>query len=352
MNKYYNKCKVLVTGHTGFKGSWLTNWLNLLGAEVYGISLPEEENNLHYKKLKLNNKSSYIDIRDFDSLKKCIETFEPTIIFHLAAQALVRKSYNDPRETYETNVIGTLNLYEAAKNIESIKAIVSVTSDKVYQNLEKEYQYKESDKLGGFDPYSSSKACAEIMTESYRKSFFSNNKNSIKLATVRAGNVIGGGDWSEDRLIPDLIKSVKKDSATLIRNPNSIRPWQHVLDPLYGYLLVGQKLLNNENFENLVWNFGPTESKIWKVHDVLIECKKNWSKINWELQKVDQNLLHEANTLMLDSTKAKNELSWNPVWDTSEAIKRTIDWYHNMIDGDNIITESQIKEYLSEVNLS
>jgi len=245
-NGIYRNKTVLITGHTGFKGSWLSLWLKKLGAYVIGYSLKEYPNTKHFFELKLDVENIFADVRDRDTLKKAIITYKPDIIFHLAAQSLVRESYRDPIATYETNVIGTLNLLEAVRNCEAVKAIVNVTTDKVYENKKQDSGYKETDNLGGFDPYSSSKACSEILTSSYRDSFFNNNKHKILIASARAGNVIGGGDWANDRLIPDITRAVIKKEKVKIRNPASVRPWQHVLEPLSGYLLLGQKLLEGK----------------------------------------------------------------------------------------------------------
>jgi CDP-glucose 4,6-dehydratase len=347
MKEAYNGQKVLITGHNGFKGSWLTTYLNMLGADVLGISLPTDQRNLHYRVLKLNNKEHLIDIENYDELKSIVKKFNPKIIFHLAAQPLVRESYLNPRQNYSTNVLGSLNIYEAARECKSIKVLISVTTDKVYHNTEQKYHYKESDILGGHDPYSASKACVEIMTDSYRKSFL-NDDSQLKIATVRAGNVIGGGDWNDDRLIPDAIKAAIEDRTMPVRNPQSIRPWQHVLDPIYAYLLLGQRLLNNESFDSLSWNFGPDESYTWTVEEVLNECQKQWNKISWESKKSDAEP-HEAGTLLLDISKAKKELNWKPVWDTKTAIRKSIEWYQCFFEKNEIITQKQILEYQQDL---
>jgi CDP-glucose 4,6-dehydratase len=345
---YLNR-KVMVTGHTGFKGSWLCSWLHMMGAEVMGVSLSPDTEPNHFDLLSLPVKSAIIDIRDAKSVRDTFSSFKPEIVFHLAAQPLVRKSYVDPALTYETNVIGTLHVYEACRQTPEVKAIVSITTDKVYENREWPWGYRESDALGGHDPYSSSKACAEILSESYRKSFFEadTSANKILLSTVRAGNVIGGGDWSEDRLIPDSVKSAAKGETTLIRNPHSIRPWQHVLEPLYAYLLIGQKLLENDVSAATSWNIGPLHERDWTVGEIMNECSEIWSSITWTSENRDAHpVLHEAGTLKLDCSKAVHYLDWAPVWDTRKALEKTIHWYKNFYEAGKVSTFEDIEEYI------
>lgn len=343
---FWNGKKVLVTGHTGFKGSWLSFWLKMLGAEVCGYSLaPETSPNL-FENLDLENqiKSVTGDICDLENFKKTLEQFKPDAVFHLAAQSLVRRSYRQPIETYQTNVIGTINILEAVRNTESVKTVVAITTDKVYENKEWLWAYRENERLGGFDPYSNSKACAELAVSSYRNSFFADGKTLV--ATARAGNVIGGGDWSEDRLLPDVFRSLIFGKSLEIRNPNSIRPWQHVLEPLSGYLMLAEKLLEgNKDFAE-AWNFGPAEEDSQSVGNVLEIIKSVWKdSVSWKLD--DKVQPHEARLLKLDSTKAKTELGWMPKLNLEEAVKLTADWYRGVKENKNLIdlTKDQIEFY-------
>ena len=347
----YKGKKVLITGHTGFKGSWLTYWLKEIGAEVFGYSLKPITELNHFDLLKSDLKSSYNNICDLKRFKKFINETNPEIIFHLAAQPLVRQSYIDPIETYQTNVIGTANLLESIKNNQFVKAVIVITTDKCYKNLNQSQGYKESDVLGGYDPYSSSKACVELLVSSFRDSFFNpkeyGNKHQVLISTARAGNVIGGGDWSEDRLIPDLIKNAFSGKKTKIRFPNSTRPWQHVLDPLMGYLMLGEKLLKGETQFAEAWNFGPEEFDVLSVKELAMKSKKSWDKIDFEVQK-NQNELHEANLLSLNIDKAKTLLGWKPKWNSSVAIEKTIEWYQKFYNSNIILTDKQLKEFISQ----
>ncbi|NLK23063.1 MAG: CDP-glucose 4,6-dehydratase [Clostridiales bacterium] len=342
---YKNK-KVIITGHTGFKGTWLTLILKKLGAEVLGYSLEPNTNPSLFNICNLNNgiKNFYGDIRNDKFLEEVIKEFNPDIIFHLAAQPLVRLSYKNPKLTYETNVIGTLNIYEAARKCSNLKAIVSITADKCYENREWVYGYRENDPMGGYDPYSSSKGCVELLSNSYRKSFF--EKEGILLATCRAGNVIGGGDWAEDRLIPDFVRAVSKNEKIIIRNPLATRPWQHVLEPLRGYLSIGLKLLEGDKDFAEGWNFRPNDSDILSVKNVLDESIRIWGKGNYELDKNENP--HEAMSLKLDISKAKAKLKWNPKYNVHEAINETINWYKEYYNGNKNMkeyTEKQIEKY-------
>ena len=335
---YKNK-KVLITGHTGFKGSWLSVYLNMLGAKVYGFSLKPKENSL-YEFINSESfiKKSYIeDINNYNSINKVINKLKPDFIFHLAAQAIVRKSYNEPLETFNTNIIGTVNLLNSLKTLKESCNVIIITTDKVYENKEKKYPYKEFDELGGYDPYSSSKACAEIITNSYRRSFF--NLKNIKshkkaICTVRAGNVIGGGDWTEDRIIPDLVKSFSKNLTLKIRNPNAIRPWQHVIDPIYAYLLIGHKLLKKPKLFSRPWNIGPNIEDTLSVREMVDICSNHWP--NKKIKYLNEDsIFHEANLLMLDISDSKNILKWSPKLDVNESIELTINWYKNFYNGGN-----------------
>lgn len=347
MNKsFWNGKKVLLTGHTGFKGSWLAFWLKMTGAAVCGYALaPETEPNL-FENLKIENEIESVigDVRDLPHFEKVTRDFQPEIVFHLAAQPLVRRSYRQPVETYTTNVIGTVNVLEAIRQTDSVKSVVIVTTDKVYENKEWLWAYRETERLGGFDPYSNSKACAELAVSAYRNSFFAGGETLI--ATARAGNVIGGGDWSEDRLLPDVFRSLCFGESLSIRNPNSIRPWQHVLEPLSGYLLLAEKLYAGEKDFADAWNFGPSEEDSKPVGWVLEEIRKIWAEdVNWKI--ADGNQPHEANLLKLDSAKAKNKLHWIPKLSLTEAIESTVDWYKNFKENKDLIelTQKQIEVY-------
>ena len=351
---FWDKKRVLVTGHTGFKGSWLTLWLDFLGCDVFGVSDQSKGINSIYEQAKLynvvqNNRlgfSEFINILDQGSLKKTFETFEPEIIFHLAAQPLVIESYKDPRLTYETNVMGTVNVLEAGKKVESIKAILSVTTDKVYENSGQIWGYRETDRLGGFDPYSSSKACADIVTQSYFSSFY--RDLGIGIAPTRAGNVIGGGDWSEYRLIPDIYKSIRQNEPLQLRFPNAVRPWQHVLEPLYGYIQLAEKLVTEPAKFSRPFNFGPKLEDTLSVTQV---CEIMSAALDTELKlkKVDQVIFHEADLLKLDSTLARNLLGWSQKLTSEAAVKLTVDWHKNVLDRDlaRQTTLKQIEEYIS-----
>lgn len=347
-NTYRGKT-VLVTGHTGFKGSWLCLWLIKMGAKVVGYSIDIPTDPAHIKLLQLEMKSVIGDILDVNSLQKCINENNPEIIFHLAAQSLVRESYKDPIKTYQTNVIGTLNILEAARNCSSIKAIINVTTDKVYENLEQDIAYKESDRLGGYDIYSSSKACSEILSSSYRNSFLNlasyGKTHHILLATARAGNVIGGADWAADRLIPDVIKASIKKEKVVIRNITSVRPWQHVLEPLSGYLMLGQKLLEGKIEFADAWNFGPNYEQCMTVEALLNLMHQKWTQIGWEYQP-NVNNVHEANLLKLDSTKSIELLHWNSVLGIDATLEMTINWYRKYYEENQLNSIKDIENYL------
>lgn len=342
----YKNLKVLVTGHTGFKGGWLVLWLSSLGADVVGYSLPPNTEPAMFNVLNLKNKCTSIfgDIRDKEHLKKVFAEQKPNIVFHLAAQPLVRLSYFEPVETYETNLIGALNMLEAAKNCPSVKAFVNVTTDKCYENKEIERGYKEHEPMGGHDMYSSSKGCVEIMSASYRRSFLQGGK-PYAMATARAGNVIGGGDWALDRLIPDCVKSINAGEKIEIRNPVAVRPWQHVLEPLSGYLLLGQKLLESGAKYAEGFNFGPKEESVLTVADVAQRIVKYYGKGEVVVGKKDD--LHEANLLMLNVEKAGEILGWTPTYNADEAIKETVEWYKRFYSGDEMLefTLAQIAKY-------
>ena len=343
----YKGRRCLVTGDSGFKGSWLVAWLSQMGAEVVGYALPPNTETNHKSLLQTKYRSIEGNILDIETLKSVFEEFQPEIVFHLAAQSLVRYSYENPIETYQTNVIGTLNIFEVSRQTESVKAIVNVTSDKCYENREWIWGYRENDPMGGYDPYSSSKGCAELLTQSYRKSYFDGTTRKTLLASARAGNVIGGGDWSLDRLIPDLVKAAAVGGETEIRNPLATRPWQHVLDPLSGYLMLGWKLLSGEKEFADGWNFGPDLSSNLSVREITDEAKTFWSKIKYNVSTNKENH-HEANLLMLDCSKSNKLLKWTPVWNRSETIRKTIVWYKDFYDNGVINTEEDIAQYVED----
>jgi len=344
LERTFKNKKVIVTGHTGFKGSWLTLWLSMLGADLYGISLKPKRRNDHFNLIKTDLESHYADIRDNNRIKTLIKKIDPDLIFHLAAQPLVRESYLSPLDTWNTNVIGTANILNAARSCERLKGIVIVTSDKCYENREIVKSYKESDPMGGHDPYSSSKGACELLVNSFRKSFFTSSKQLV--ASARAGNVIGGGDWSEDRLIPDIARAVKSNSNILIRSPQATRPWQHVLDCLNGYLHLGESLLKGKKEYAQAWNFGPNKSGNLKVIDVINMIVAEWESVSYETQQTAD--LHEANLLYLDNSKAKRYLNWRPVWCVKKSILKTIEWYKVFQESRQIISEDQIKKFMMD----
>ena len=343
-NFWKNK-KILITGHTGFKGSWLTIWLKKLGADITGFSksVPTNPSLFETVNIEKDIKSVVGDIQNYELLKETIRKCQPEIIFHMAAQSLVIKSYSNPIETFSTNVMGTVNLLYAVKETKKPKIVINITSDKCYENNESLEGYTEDDPMGGYDPYSSSKGCAELITKSFRKSFFnSDHENNIGLASVRAGNVIGGGDWAENRLIPDIIRAIKNKENIKIRNPNALRPWQHVLDPLNGYISLAEKLWDDQTKYSEGWNFGPEKNEVKPVSWIIEKFNELWkNKINWV---VGDNELHEANNLILNCQKAKSRLGWNSKINTETALKLTIEWYTKYFDGENMreVTEEQI----------
>lgn len=341
-HEIYKNKKVFITGHTGFKGSWLALWLHELGAEVAGYSLPPDELS-HFNLLNLKIKNYFSDINDEKILNNAMAEFKPDIVFHLAAQPLVRDSYSDPITTYNTNVTGSLKVYLAALKAH-VPALVSITTDKVYDNKEWDRGYREDDLLGGHDPYSSSKACMELMTDSFKKSFL--GKGEMLMATARAGNVIGGGDWAKDRLIPDLVRNASKNITTPMRNPHSVRPWQHVLEPLNGYLLLGDKLLRGKKEFATSYNFGPSLTDNITVQDVANFSKKTWNAINFKMES-QPDQLHEAGLLKLDISKAEKELNWHPLWNAEEAISFTVDWYKNYYLENKISSKEDLKKFIS-----
>ena len=318
--------RVLVTGHTGFKGGWLSLWLQHLGAEVVGYSLPPAgtPNLFAVGDIANDMTSIFGDIRDLDALLATFDKHKPEVVFHLAAQSLVRASYVDPVGTYATNVVGTVHVLEAARRCAGARAFVNVTSDKCYENREQASPYRESDILGGHDPYSSSKACAELVTAAYRNSFFSGR--GVAVATARAGNVIGGGDWAQDRLVPDLVRAIERKEPLVVRNPNAIRPWQHVLEPVSGYLLLSEQLWRDGPRFAQAWNFGPSMDDAKPVQWIVERLVRLWGDgTRWTVDASPQP--HEAQNLTLDSAKARDLLGWRPRWTIEQAMASVVEWY-------------------------
>ena len=346
LNFFVNK-RIFITGHNGFKGSWLSYILDKNKSIVKGYSLSPNTSPSLFSELKFSNNFSSIiaDINHFDKLKKEIVDFKPDIIFHLAAQPIVIESYNHPKYTFDTNFTGTLNLLEILREMDSKCVCLFITTDKVYANTEQKQSFKEDDRLGGDDPYSASKAASEILINSYLKSYFS--KSKVSIASVRAGNVIGGGDWSKYRLIPDIVRAHKDKSHLDVRNPKAVRPWQHVLEPLFGYIKLAKKLSNDKIKYSGSWNFGPEEDDIKTVGEVINIAKKAGMEFSYSEGEVKK--YHEANFLSLDISKSKNTLSWNPKWSSEKAIKKTIEWYINFYKQHNTqqLMENDIKSYLN-----
>jgi len=343
--------RVLLTGHTGFKGSWMSLWLQSMGAQVTGYALAPPTDPSLFEAAKVGKGMTSIigDIRDLEHLRAVFAEHKPEIVIHMAAQPLVRYSYIEPVETYSTNVMGTVNLLEAVRSTKSVKAVVNVTSDKCYENREWAWGYRENEAMGGFDPYSSSKGCAELVAAAYRNSYFNPEKykeHGVALASVRAGNVIGGGDWAEDRLIPDIIRAIAQNKPVNIRNPHAIRPWQHVLEPLSGYLLLAQKLYEEGASYGEGWNFGPNDEDAKPVQWIVEKLTKAWGEgASWKLD--GGNHPHEAHYLKLDCSKAKARLDWHPRWHLDQALGAIIDWQRAYRDGKDMgeFSLAQIKGY-------
>jgi len=344
--------RVLITGHTGFKGSWLALWLQSMGAEVIGYALPPNTSPSMFELAEIAKGMTNIegDVRDLTHLRQVFSQYNPEIVIHMAAQALVRYSYLEPVETYATNVMGTVNILEAVRHTDSVKVVINVTSDKCYENQEWEWGYRENEAMGGYDPYSNSKGCSELVTSSYRQSFFNPQKyelHGVAVASARAGNVIGGGDWSDDRLIPDIMQAIMAGDDVVIRNPKAIRPWQHVLEPLSGYLTLAQKLHKDGAMYAQAWNFGPNDNDARPVQWIAEELTKQWGhKAKWKTD--DNDHPHEANYLKLDCSKAKTYLDWQPRWQLHETLAEIIEWYRGYLENQNLreLSLSQIKKYI------
>lgn len=344
---FWKARRVFITGHTGFKGGWLSLWLQSLGAEVHGFSLlpPTNPNLFSTARIEMGMSSSTIaDIRNLEQLTTAIQKAQPEIVFHLAAQPLVRYSYQNPVETYAVNVVGVVNLLEAVRASAGIKALVNVTTDKCYENREWPWAYRENEALGGYDPYSSSKGCAELVTAAYRNSFLAGQ--GIPVATARAGNVIGGGDWAADRLLPDIFRAIDSGTPLVIRSPSSIRPWQHVLEPLSGYLILAENLYQRGQEFAEAWNFGPVDDDAKTVLWILEHISRRTQKLSWQITTDEQS--HEATYLKLDSSKAHSRLLWHQRWRLTTALGKTLDWHRAWLSGQDMqaITLAQINEYL------
>jgi CDP-glucose 4,6-dehydratase len=350
---FYRGKKVFITGHTGFKGSWLCLWLHALGAEVRGYALDPPTNPSLFELCKINQlvQSTIADVRDGSSLTKAMLAAQPEIVIHMAAQPLVRDSYKIPVETYAINVMGTVNLFEAVRACKTVKAVINVTTDKCYENKEWIWGYRENEPLGGYDPYSNSKACSELVTSAYRSSFFNPRDHAthgVGVASARAGNVIGGGDWATDRLIPDCIRAILEKKKVIIRNPEAIRPWQHVLEPLSGYLALAQKLYEDGPRYSEAWNFGPDDSDAKPVEWLVRQLCSKWE--NNASYTIDQGKhLHEAHYLKLDCSKAETELGWHPQWDLEKALNSIIEWTKVYAAQKDVaaMCRKQIQEYVS-----
>lgn len=353
--EFWRGKRVLITGHTGFKGSWLSLWLQKLGAQVSGYALPPptEENLFNLAAVGERMESVFGDIRNRETLRQAFDRFRPEIVFHLAAQALVRASYTEPVETYQVNVMGTVHVLEAVRSTRGCRAIVNVTSDKCYENKEWTWGYREQDPMGGHDPYSSSKGCSELVTAAYRSSFFGDaNGSTVGVASARAGNVIGGGDFSRDRIIPDFMAAFAQHKPLYVRNPDAIRPWQHVLEPLSGYLLLAEKLWEQPREYAQGWNFGPAPDDIRPVRWIVERLNTHsGNQLRWEIDTRPKP--HEAGLLMLDSAKARLLLGWTPRWTLDQALKMVIGWHSAHQRGESLrpVVQQQIDQYQSAATL-
>lgn len=346
---FWNNKRVYITGHTGFKGSWLSIWLHSLGAVVKGYALTPPTTPSLYEEAKVSNiiESEIGDIRNLQQLNKSMVDFNPDILIHMAAQPLVRLSYLEPIETYEINVMGTAKVLEAARNCQHLKSIVSVTTDKCYENREWVWGYREDEPMGGFDPYSSSKGCAELVTSAYRRSFMV--EKGIGLATARAGNVVGGGDWAADRLIPDILRAFENKEPVVVRNPMAVRPWQHVLEPLSGYLVLAQQLFEHPGDYAEGWNFGPHDDDARPVDWILNHMVSKWPGSSWELDTNSHP--HEAAFLKLDISKAKARLHWQPTWHLEKTLQNIITWHQAWLNNEDmqLACANEINEYMRDM---
>jgi CDP-glucose 4,6-dehydratase len=343
---FWKNKSILITGHTGFKGGWLSLWLNSLGAQVHGYALAPSSTPSFFKEANIESimaSHTVADIRDVNMLESTFKFARPEIVFHLAAQPLVRESYIDPVETFTTNVVGTINLFEMVRKISSVRAVINVTTDKCYENKESLKPFVENDSIGGYDPYAASKGCSELITASYRQSFLA--ENDVALASARAGNVIGGGDWSKDRLIPDFLRALDSGEDLIIRSPDAIRPWQHVLEPLKGYLQLGEKLITEGQSYAEAWNFGPSDKNTKTVEFILKKLNQEFPQAKWDIDRSTQP--YEAHYLALDSTKANKKLKWQPRWKLDDALDSIISWHHAWHNRDNMqhFSLSQINDY-------
>lgn len=347
---FYRRRRVLVTGDTGFKGSWLALWLRDLGADVRGFALPPARDQDLFNTAKVGDAIQHGegDLRDRSAVERCFDEFQPEVVFHLAAQALVRRSYDDPKETFDTNVGGSVNLLEAIRKSSSVRSLIYVTSDKCYHNREWVWGYRETDELGGHDPYSASKAAAEIVFESYRASFFT-SVPGLGVASARAGNVIGGGDWAKDRIIPDCILALQESRPILLRNPHATRPWQHVLEPLYAYLLLGANLAVEAKKYSGAWNFGPESQSIKTVQDLAQAVIVSWGQ--GQIEILPNKGPHEAGILHLNCDKAHQSLAWRPVWSFARTVAATVEWYREFHHGADAkrLTLKQIQAFTADL---
>jgi len=348
-SNFWRNKRVLVTGHTGFKGGWVSLWLQTMGAELRGIALdpPTQPSLFEVANVAKGMDHQLADIRDFDRIKYLLSDFKPEIVIHMAAQPLVRYSYQQPIETYSTNVMGSVHVLEAARLSGSVKSIVNITTDKCYENKEWVWGYRENEPMGGHDPYSSSKGCVELVSRAYRDSFL--KKEGIAMATVRAGNVIGGGDWAHDRLVPDILRALERNEPVQIRNPHAIRPWQHVLEPLHGYLIVAQRLFENGQAFAEGWNFGPREEDAKPVEWIVARMCEAWGQnARWVIQPGDHP--HEAHYLKLDISMAKQRLEWLPQWNLETALFKIIDWHKAWLSKSDMHAQciQQISQYQSQ----
>ena len=351
LQSVYEGKKVFITGDTGFKGSWLSIWLNLLGAEVFGYALDPKSEEDNFQVCKLDNKINHLtgDVTDKNKLTEYMKKVKPEIVFHLAAQPLVLESYLNPVETFKTNIMGTVNLLEAIRETDSVKCVVIITTDKVYKNNEWQWGYRENDALGGKDPYSASKAAVELVVDSYKHSFFNKN-DSCKIVTVRAGNVIGGGDWAENRIVPDFIRAVKNKENLLLRNPWHTRPWQHVLEPLGGYLLLAAKMFETKNEYGGAWNFGPAADQEYCVKDLIERIIKSWGSGSFNYDNTNEKPF-ESSSLRLDISKAINSLKWKPVLNFDETVEFTVEGYKDEIESGNLF-DKRAKQITSYMNIA